>query len=283
MHTRAPVALLLLLALLAGACGGDGGPGTSPTSHTANRAGAGRAGAGRAGTGPAPTSEAPPSTPPGPSPSARPTAKATPAKTSGPDLAAIRATRRSTGVRAVALTFDDGPQPTWTPKVLDALKKAGVKATFCIIGVKARQYPDLVARIVREGHTLCNHSWSHDLRLGRKSADTIRADLTRTNDAIHRGAPDAPIPYFRQPGGEWTMPELTVVKDLGMSPLHWTVDPRDWASPGKPAIVSGVEKHARAGGIVLMHDGGGNRSGTVAACPEVIAWLKQHYGIVQLR
>ncbi|MFB9234856.1 polysaccharide deacetylase family protein [Plantactinospora siamensis] len=288
MPNRAPVALLLLLALFAGACGGDGGPGPAPTHGPTATASHGRAGQAGAGAAPSPTAARPPAKPggkpakPGGKPAAPPKTVSRPGPTK-PDLAAIRAARHSTGVRAVALTFDDGPQPTWTPRVLDYLKSAQVKATFCLIGVKAQEYPQLVARIVREGHTLCNHSWSHDLRLGRQSPAAIRADLLRTNDAIHKAAPGAPIKFFRQPGGEWTTPELAVVKELGMSPLHWAVDPQDWRSPGKAAIVASVEHHAHPGAIVLMHDGGGNRSGTVAACPAVIPWLKQRYGLVQLR
>jgi peptidoglycan/xylan/chitin deacetylase (PgdA/CDA1 family) len=225
-------------------------------------------------------------TPPGPSP-ARPTPPARPGPTKKPDRsggggAGPLGTTRTTGNKSVALTFDDGPSPEWTPKVLDYLKANGVKATFCLVGVKAQQNPQLVARIVREGHTLCNHSWRHDLALGRKSDTAIRADLLRTNEAIRRAVPGARIAYFRQPGGMWTPQVVTTARALGMVPLHWDVDPQDWARPGGPAIVQRVESHIHPGSIVLMHDGGGDRSGTLAACHLLMPWLKQRFKLVRL-
>ncbi|MFC7546422.1 polysaccharide deacetylase family protein [Plantactinospora sp. GCM10030261] len=283
MRTRVPVALTLSLVLLFGACTGDDGsawvmpvgsgvpavsrltspasvaPTTPPTATPSTATPARPGGAG------------------GPTPPAKPRPKQT-----IPVGAAGLPVKRTTGVRAVALTFDDGPHATYTPQVLDALRAAGVKATFCVVGVKARQYPALVARIVREGHSLCNHSWSHDLDLALRSPEKIRADLSRTNAAIRRAVPGAAIPYFRQPGGRWTAPELTVVKELGMTPLHWTVDPQDWRKPGAPAIINGLERRTRPGAVILLHDGGGDRSGTVGACPKVIPRLKQRYGVVRL-
>lgn len=186
-------------------------------------------------------------------------------------------------MKAVALTFDDGPAPEWTPKVLDQLRAAKVKATFCLIGTKARKYPQLVARIVREGHTLCNHSWQHDLKLGRKSEAEIRADLVRTNREIRRAVPGAKIGYYRQPGGEWTPSVVRVSRALGMTALHWDVDPRDWDKPGAEAISKRVIDQARPGSIILLHDGGGDRSATLTACPTLLTTLKQKYGIVRLK
>src|SRR4051812_510389 len=90
-----------------------------------------------------------------------------------------------TATRAVALTFDDGPDPVTTPRILDLLRANGVKATFCVIGTLAHDHPDLVRRIAAEGHTLCNHSWRHLLDLGSRGPADIRDDLARANDAIH--------------------------------------------------------------------------------------------------
>ncbi|MEV4753722.1 polysaccharide deacetylase family protein [Micromonospora sp. NPDC049559] len=192
-------------------------------------------------------------------------------------------TRRLTGVSAVALTFDDGPHPTWTPKILEQLRTQQVKATFCLVGTRVRKNPELVAQIVREGHTLCNHSWAHDLRLGKKPEAQIRADLDQTNREIRRAVPGVRIPFYRQPGGEWTPSVVHVAKALGMVPLHWDVDPRDWDKPGAPLITKRISTTTRSGSIVLLHDGGGDRSATLAACPAVIGELKRRYGVTLLK
>ncbi|MDW5327860.1 polysaccharide deacetylase family protein [Plantactinospora sp. KLBMP9567] len=192
-------------------------------------------------------------------------------------------TQRLTGVRGVALTFDDGPHPQWTPKVLDQLRRAGVRATFCVVGVKVRAYPALVRRIVREGHTLCNHSWQHDLKLGKKNTAQIRADLRRTDQAIQRAVPGIKVRYYRQPGGKWTPSIVAVAKSLGMKSLHWDVDPADWDDTSASEIRRRVAQQARPGSIVLLHDGGGDRSRTLGACPQVITSLKRKYGITRLR
>jgi peptidoglycan/xylan/chitin deacetylase (PgdA/CDA1 family) len=208
---------------------------------------------------------------------ARPLGSPRPRATIGPF-----STARMTGSRAVALTFDDGPHPVWTPQVLDRLRDAGVKATFCVVGSQVRKHPDLVRRIVREGHTLCNHTWRHELDLGRQPPAAIRANLLATNQEIDKAVPGARIPYFRQPGGRWTAAAVSVAKALGMTSLDWDVDPRDWETTSAVAIGTYVVSHARPGSIVLLHDGGGDRHGTLAACPAVIRALQQRYGITLL-
>ncbi|MEV6970638.1 polysaccharide deacetylase family protein [Hamadaea sp. NPDC051192] len=182
-----------------------------------------------------------------------------------------------TGNLTVALTFDDGPQPTWTPKVLDQLKAAGIKATFCLIGRQVKANAALVRRMVAEGHTLCNHSWSHDLRLGHRTDVQIKADIARTDAAIHAVVPGVPIRYFRQPGGEWTAGEVKLLKEMGKVPLGWGVDPWDWKSPGVAQIVSRVVGHTSPGSIVLMHDGGGDRSQTNSALHQILPALKAKF------
>lgn len=216
-----------------------------------------------------------------------PTAVPSPAKTSprpkskpGPLPSGLR---RSTGTRGVALTFDDGPDPVWTPKVLDQLRKAKVTATFCLVGSRVRRYPALVQRIVREGHQLCNHSWRHDLALGSRPAAQIRADLDRTNREIRAAVPEATILFYRQPGGRWTPAVVAVAGQLGMKSLHWSVDPQDWAKPPAKKITERVRKGLRPGAVVLLHDGGGNRAATLAACPDVFAEIKRRYGVAKLR
>jgi len=270
-HRAAVVSALVVLALLVG---GRWALGRGPVETVLMEQGPGMPAA-------ASTSD-PGGDVPSPSPTRKqttpPRKPPTPPKGAGP----VR-TQRFTGSTKVALTFDDGPEPTWTPKVLDLLRSNGVKATFCLVGTEVRKYPALVQRIVREGHTLCNHTWHHELDLGTKPEAEIRANLEATSREIRRAVPGAKIKYFRHPGGLWTAAAVKVAREMGMSPLGWDVDPLDWKKPSADAIRTRVINQARPGSIVLLHDGGGDRSATLAACPAILAELKPKYGIVQLR
>ncbi|WP_435821173.1 polysaccharide deacetylase family protein [Micromonospora lupini] len=187
-----------------------------------------------------------------------------------------------TGSAKLALTFDDGPDPRYTPQVLATLREYDVKATFCVVGENAQDHPDLIQAIVADGHTLCNHSWHHDVSLGNRSAAQIRADLVRTNEAIHAAVPDAPIVWYRQPGGAWTYPVVSVCTGLGMTPLHWSVDPSDWQAPGASKIATTVLAQVEPGGVVLMHDAGGDRQGTVDALRRILPELSTRYELEAL-
>lgn len=183
-----------------------------------------------------------------------------------------------TGARAgsadtVALTFDDGPSATYTPQVLDVLAEHRVRATFCLVGSQAQRFPALVRRIVAEGHALCNHSMNHD-NLSTWTDERIRAGLAGTTQIIQAAAPDAPVRYFRAPYGSWGR-SAAVAAQLGMVRLGWTVDPRDWSRPGVDAIVQAVRTQLRPGGIVLMHDAGGDRSQTVQALDLLLPQLRE--------
>ncbi|MGB2571969.1 polysaccharide deacetylase family protein [Micromonospora citrea] len=190
--------------------------------------------------------------------------------------------RVTTGSRRVALTFDDGPNPDYTPQVLDVLREFGVRATFCVVGENAQNHPQLIRAIVADGHTLCNHSWRHDVQLGLRSPDLIRADLLRTNAAIRAAVPDAPIAWYRQPGGAWTYPVVSVAEGLGMTPLHWNVDPSDWEAPGALRIATMVTRTATAGSVVLLHDAGGDRQGTVDALRHMLPELTSRFELEAL-
>jgi peptidoglycan-N-acetylglucosamine deacetylase len=190
--------------------------------------------------------------------------------------------RRSTGTREVALTFDDGPDPGSTPEVLALLRQFHVKATFCVIGIYAVEFPQVVRQIVAEGHTLCNHSWKHDMGLGSREKAAILDDLTRTNNAISAAAPHARISYYRQPGGLWTPTLVQSARQLGMTPLHWAVDPQDWRKPGSQAIVNAVTSATRPGSIVLLHDAGGDRRGTLDALRTILPNLTARFSLVAL-
>jgi peptidoglycan-N-acetylglucosamine deacetylase len=191
-------------------------------------------------------------------------------------------TRLTTGDAYVALTFDDGPDPRWTPDVLEQLRKHQATATFCVVGEMAEAFPELVREIVADGHTLCNHSWNHDVELGNRSRAAIRRDLRRTNKAIHNAAPGIRISYYRQPGGAWTEDVVEVAAELGMSSLHWAVDPKDWSQPGAEQIAEVVESGTADGAIVLLHDGGGERRGTVRALTKVLPELAARHRLEAL-
>jgi peptidoglycan-N-acetylglucosamine deacetylase len=173
---------------------------------------------------------------------------------------------------AVALTIDDGPHPTWTPKVLDLLAEHGVRATFSIIGEQAQTYPRLVRRVVQAGHGLCNHSMTHPQPFGARSTAAIRREIVGAQSAISDAAGEEPE-LFRAPGGNWTEAVLDLTDELGLTPVGWSVDPRDWSLPGAGAIEQSLLT-ARAGDIVLCHDGGGNRAQTMTALAAVLPQLQ---------
>lgn len=177
---------------------------------------------------------------------------------------------RMTGQGFVALTFDDGPDPRWTPEVLRLLREHNARATFCVLGSLAEAHPELIREIVDDGHTLCNHTWQHDMALGSRSRGAIREDLARTMAAIRKAAPGSRVSYYRQPGGNWTARVIEVAEELGMSSLHWDVDPQDWRKVGPGTIASAVTSTTRRGSIVLLHDGGGSRGSTVRALPTIL-------------
>ncbi|MGH3736095.1 MAG: polysaccharide deacetylase family protein [Micromonosporaceae bacterium] len=218
-------------------------------------------------------------------PSHKPTIRPSPSRTApkpGAPTAGPHGSVITTGSDGVGLTFDDGPHPVWTPKILKLLRGARVKATFCLVGVEAQRHPKLVQAIVRDGHTLCNHSWDHDLRLGGRTAAQVRSNLVRTNRAILRAVPGARIGYFRQPGGVWTARSVSVARAMGMTTLHWSVDPQDWRKPPAKKIIHSVLHHTRKGGIVLLHDGGGDRATTYAALRTLLPTLTRRFRLVPL-
>jgi endo-1,4-beta-xylanase len=181
-------------------------------------------------------------------------------------------TRTQARGKVVSLTFDDGPDREDTPRLLAVLRRHNVKAVFCLWGDHVRQYPNLVRRIARDGHTLCNHTMRHD-DLSQKSQRAIRADLLATNELIRRVVPKARIPYFRAPYGSWGASNR-VAAQLGMQPLGWTFAVEDWEEPGAEVLLDRLRDRLEPRSIVLLHDGGGDRSGTVEAVDEFIPELK---------
>jgi peptidoglycan-N-acetylglucosamine deacetylase len=173
---------------------------------------------------------------------------------------------------SVFLTFDDGPDPTFTPQVLDVLAKHGVKATFCMVGKYAKANPGLVQRVVAEGHALCNHTQNH-ASLDTLSADGVESEIASAQASISGAGGRAPG-VFRIPYGRSSATVQAVAAKLGLSILGWNVDPSDYTRPGTDQIVARVSAALRPGAIVLMHDGGGDRSQTVAALDRLIPMMK---------
>lgn len=169
----------------------------------------------------------------------------------------------------VSFTFDDGPSSKYTPQVLALLKKHQVPAVFCLIGNEARTHPGLVRREVNQGHELCNHSQDHDLAMNTKGKAYVDAEVDEGLADIRAAAPGVPVPFYRQPGGYWSPAVAQAMKRNDHYPLRWSDDPRDWSRPGSSKIVRRVVKDLRPGAVILMHDGGGDRSQTV----EALSWL----------
>ena len=233
-----------------------------------------------------PASPAPGGPAPGASGQATPSPGASRSGPAGPPGTVAGAIRR-TGTAAVALTFDDGPDPVQTPLMLDLLEANGVKATFCLVGFRVRDNPDLVRRIVAEGHTLCNHSWQHLLDLATRDPEYVRHDLEATNAAIRSAVPDARIAYFRAPGGNFTPELVALAKRLGMTSIHWHVDPRDWdhkkgeTDPAHVArVIEWVQRITRPGSIVLSHDN--RQPDTIEAYRTLLPWLKARFVLAPL-
>ncbi|MFI5645802.1 polysaccharide deacetylase family protein [Kitasatospora sp. NPDC051705] len=178
------------------------------------------------------------------------------------------------GGNAVNITIDDGPDPTWTPKVLDVLKRHGVKATFCMIGPQAKAHPDLVKQVVAAGHRLCDHTVDHDTSMDKKPVAYQEKQILDAKKMIEDAAGGAKVLYYRAPGGSFTPDSRRIAAANGLRPLGWNVDSKDFDKPGTATIVATVKKEMRLGPTVLFHDGGGDRQQTVEALDQVLTWLK---------
>ncbi len=160
----------------------------------------------------------------------------------------------------VALTFDDGPNPKWTPRLLDVLGEHGVKATFFMLGRRAEAEPELVRRVAAEGHLIGNHSWSHP-NLARSWTSRVREELTRTSETLEQITGER-IGYFRPPYGARRPVVFRIARELGLRVVtwnamtsDWTEPPADWIAEQLTAKIEGLARRGRAANIVL-HDGG---------------------------
>ncbi|MDX6765366.1 MAG: glycosyltransferase [Candidatus Methylacidiphilales bacterium] len=180
----------------------------------------------------------------------------------------------------VALTFDDGPDPRWTPRILDILKARGVHAAFFVVGKNMEDHPDLVRRMIAEGHEVGLHTYSHP-NLGLQPDARIELELNATQRLLEWVSGRSSI-LFRPPFNADTRPRntteirpLAIAQDLGYITVLESIDPEDWQEPGAAAILERIKAIRAKGNIILLHDAGGDRSQTVQALPAILDWLQK--------
>jgi peptidoglycan/xylan/chitin deacetylase (PgdA/CDA1 family) len=187
--------------------------------------------------------------------------------------------------RDVALTFDDGPWPRFTRKILDILRHRHVPATFFMIGRNIDRWPAIARDVVRAGMVVGNHSWDHpnELAFSELKPVRLRWELSRTNDALRSVGIDDPY-LLRPPGGSYDEEVLQEARRQGLRVVNWNVDPHDWEAGRSPKeIARAVLSSVGPGSIVDLHDGGGNRTATVRALPAIIKGLrKRHLQLVAI-
>lgn len=155
--------------------------------------------------------------------------------------------------RVIAMTFDDGPNPTLTPKLLDLLKAKGIKATFFVVGTNAAAYPEILKRAVAEGNEIGNHSWSHP-DFARMTDGAVRNEIQKTQDAIESAIGTKPK-LLRPPYGAITKHEREWIHaDFGYKIILWDVDPQDWKYHNAAHVETEILKQTKPGSIVLSHD-----------------------------
>ncbi len=168
--------------------------------------------------------------------------------------------------KSVALTFDDGPDEESTPKILQILKDKNVKATFFVIGKKAEKYPELIRQIDEDGHTIANHSYSHNYLIAFFSTKRLKADLVRCNEVISGIIDKSPL-FFRPPFGVTNPRYATVLKELKLCSIGWSLRSLDTRAKNKYQLISRILGVLQKRDIILLHD---NRSVTADSLEDII-------------
>lgn len=179
-----------------------------------------------------------------------------------------------TDKKVIALTFDDGPDPTYTPQIAELLKQYHARATFFVVGSRVNSFPEVARLLASEQHELANHTYTHpDMR--RISPEKLAQEVAKTQETIYEVTGTKPL-LFRPPGGYYSESIVNIAKRAGALVIMWSwhQDTRDWSDPGVKKIVNKVLKNARNGDIVLFHDYGGNRKQTVQALKEILPELQ---------
>ncbi len=172
----------------------------------------------------------------------------------------------------VSLTFDDGPHPDYTPRILDILRQYDAKATFFELGMNAERYPEVTRRVVAEGHVLGNHTWDHK-RLTQLPDDRFDFEIDHTTQVL-QSISGVEVVCTRPPYGDADARIVQKLAEHGQASVVWSADSRDFEKPGADAIVQHALEGLRPGGIILMHDAGGNREQTIAALPRIIEGIR---------
>jgi len=182
--------------------------------------------------------------------------------------------------KVAALTFDDGPSPIWTPKILDELKKAGVKATFFMIGEHVEKYPQVARRVIEEGHEIGNHSYDHHVLIAYKM-DELEKEI-KDAEWVIKNITGQTTEYFRPPKAWLTGEEKKKIKEMGYKIILWTLNSKDWVSFDDKYIVRYITRNIKPGDIILFHDSGGvftteggGRDETVKTIPVLVKKLKE--------
>ena len=174
--------------------------------------------------------------------------------------------------KKIALTFDDGPHPTQTTRILGLLSEHGIKATFFIIGTNAEYYPELVAKEAAEGHEIANHSYSHT-NLSKLTESEIADEIKRADEAIKKASGITPK-LFRPPEGAYSPNVVSIAEKMGKQTVIWTVDTMDWAKSPLDTIVENVKRNATSGSIILYHDYTHRDAHTYESLRVLIPYLK---------
>lgn len=177
--------------------------------------------------------------------------------------------RGRTSLPYIAITFDDGPHPENTPRLLDMLRERNIKATFYVIGRSVDMYPQIVRRMVAEGHEIGNHTWTHR-NLTSLSNSSIRTEMDRTRDVIISACGVTPRTMRPPYGALRESQRAWIFKEYGYPTIMWSVDPKDWQRPGVSVVTSRILDNTRNGSIVLVHD---LHKPTVDAMPETLDGL----------
>lgn len=192
-------------------------------------------------------------------------------------------TRVNTGEKVAALTFDDGPDPGITDKILKSLKKHNAQATFFVMGNKAEAHPKLLQQMVEDGHEVGNHSYSHKA-FNNMSGEMIRHEIEHTNNIIHKITAQKPI-LFRPPGGylSYELVKICDQEKVKIAYWSWETDSKDWKGKSAKSIADHIIKHIVPGQIILLHDGGSNGLATAQAVDLLLTDLtKQGYRFVTM-